>query len=109
VFDAGSAPENYGERIAALAPDAVLVVDAARFGGEPGEARMLCPDEITGKGLSTHDQSLGALARYLAGRCGCGMRILGIEPASSEMDSDLSPPVKTMLDELEPFLLDYLP
>jgi len=108
VFDAGGAPENYAERVAASAPDAVIVFDAARFGGRAGEARLFTSRDLTAGAVSTHDQSLGALARYLVGRCGCEVRILGIEPASAAMGAEISPEVLATLDELETFLLGCL-
>lgn len=108
VFDGGSAPENYCERVGALMPDLVLVIDAARFGGRPGEVRVLHPGEIAGGALSTHNPSIRLLAAYIRQRCGCELLVLGIEPDSGGMGEELSAPVKEIMDELEECLLDLL-
>jgi len=109
VFDGGSAPENCGELIAALAPETVLVVDAARCGGDAGAVRIFRSGEIAGGALSTHDQSLRVLAHYLKCRCGCEMFILGVEPARVGIGDGLSAPVRATLDEMEAVLLEILP
>lgn len=109
VLDGGSAPENCGEPIAALAPRTVLVVDAARFGGNAGAVRIFRSGEVAGGALSTHDQSLRVLAHYLRGRCGCEMLILGVEPASVGIGAGLSAPVRATLDEMEAAFLSMLP
>jgi hydrogenase 3 maturation protease len=109
VFDGGTAPENCGEPIAALAPETVLVVDAARCGGDAGAVKIFRSGEIAGGALSTHDQSLRVLAHYLRGRCGCEMLILGVEPASVGIGEGLSAPVRATLDEMEAILLEILP
>jgi hydrogenase 3 maturation protease len=109
VFDGGSAPENCGEPIAALAPETVLVVDAARCGGNPGAVRIFRSAEIAGGALSTHDQSLRVLAHYLKCRCGCEMLILGVEPGIVGIGAGLSAPVRATLDEMEAAFLSMLP
>ncbi|MCX6339061.1 MAG: hydrogenase 3 maturation endopeptidase HyCI [Candidatus Aureabacteria bacterium] len=109
VLDGGTAPENCGEPIAALAPETVLVVDAARCGGDAGAVRIFRSGEIAGGALSTHDQSLRVLAHYLKRRCGCEMLILGVEPASVGIGEGLSAPVRAALDEMEAVLLEILP
>lgn len=101
VFDAGSAPENYVELIASLSPGVVILVDAVRFGGNPGEVRFLRASDIESDGLSTHDSSLKIAAGYLEERCGSRVFLLGIEPESSGLGSNLSAAVKKALDDIE--------
>ncbi len=101
VFDGGSAPENYCERISVLKPRMVLVIDTAFFGGLPGEVRILKPVEIMGGGISTHGQSLGLLSDYLKLSCGCEVFIIGIQPLSVGLGLGLSAAVGKTVDELE--------
>lgn len=100
VIDAGSVPENHCERVVRLAPEMVLVVDAAVFGGAPGEARIFGPGDISGGALSTHGVSLSLFAAYLAERCGCDVVFLGIEPLSAAMGEGLSGPVRETMEWL---------
>jgi hydrogenase 3 maturation protease len=109
VFDGGSAPENYAERIATSMPEVVIVVDAACFGGRPGDARLLSADEVAGGALSTHDSSLRIFAGYLEERCGCGFYVIGIEPASRGLGAGLSPEVVKTMDVLEEILAGLVP
>jgi len=64
LLDAGLTPENYAQRIVALRPSSVLVLDAAEVGLRRGELALCEPDCLDG-GLGTHGGSLLLLARYL--------------------------------------------
>lgn len=108
AHDGGAAPENYVERLASSRPDVVIVVDAARFGGRPGDVRLLTPGEIDGAALSTHDPSLKMFAGYLHERCACEVLVVGIEPSRTEMGSAMSPEVERALDMLERTLIALL-
>ncbi|MCX6355828.1 MAG: hydrogenase maturation protease [Candidatus Aureabacteria bacterium] len=107
VFDGGSAPENHAAGAAAMRPDTVLLVDAARFGGEAGEARLMGSGEICGGTLSTHGASLALFARYLAAQCGCEVAFLGIQPGDTAVASAVSISVETTLHELEELFLEF--
>ena len=93
VIDGGSAPENYAEAIARFDPDHVILVDAADFGGAPGEVRLLPASAIAASGLSCHASSLGLLAEYLETRSSCRVHLLAIQPLSTAFIGSLSPPV----------------
>ncbi|MEI6634646.1 MAG: hydrogenase maturation protease [Chlamydiota bacterium] len=103
AFDGGTAPENYCERVALLAPRMVFIADAACFGGEPGEVRLLDPRLLGAGALSTHGLSLRPLAAYLEERCGCRVFVVGIEPSGAGDGGALSPPVRRALGELEDY------
>lgn len=75
----------------------ILVVDCARMGMAPGEARIFSPDEAESvkvvEGLSTHEGDVLAVIE-LGRRLGLPapeIRLLGIEPASLAMEMELSP------------------
>jgi hydrogenase 3 maturation protease len=90
VLEGGVSPENLAERAARSSPRTVLVLDAARFGGEPGELRLIDPGELSAGLPSTHAASLELLAEYLARRCGAGTLLLVAEPASTAAGAALS-------------------
>lgn len=92
-FDGGIAPENLLEAVAREDPDVVLLVDAAAFGGRPGEVRVTDPARHRGR-PSTHAPSLALAAAYLRERCGAVVRLLAIQPASAAPGPHLSPAVQ---------------
>jgi hydrogenase 3 maturation protease len=104
-LDAGVAPENFLEEAARAKPETVLIVDAADFGGAPGELRLLDPAALTG-GLSTHAASLELVAQYLAARTGATVRVAAVQGVSQRAGEPLSPPVARAAEELVERLAD---
>ena len=93
VLEGGVAPENVAERAARSLPRTVLLVDAVRFGGAPGELRLLAPEDLAGGQAGTHAPSLELLATYLRQRCGARVLLLGCEPAGTGLGGAVSPEV----------------
>ena len=77
AIDAGFIPENYLETVAQKNPDSILMVDATDFNAEPGQARLLHPNNVTYSGISTHAGSLRMLAKYLGCQNSGPYRIVG--------------------------------
>jgi hydrogenase 3 maturation protease len=100
VIDAGFIPENYLEKVAAEAPDAILLIDATDFGATPGEVRLLYPDKVTFSGISTHAGSLRMLAEYLAARTSARIALLAIQPGDSGAGEGLSEAVSNTCNAL---------
>jgi len=94
VFDGGMVPENYLEKVAATEPDSILLIDAADFGGEPGECREFIGEELALTGLSTHAGSPQMLAAYLEARTGAEVKMLAIQPGDVGEGTQLSPRVE---------------
>lgn len=100
VVDCGETPENYLGVIAGHNPEKVLIVDAAYFGGRPGEVRVVKKSEIVGGGASTHDAILTLFADYLEAQTGAEAFFVAIQPKSSQVGSGLSPEVEAAAREL---------
>ena len=100
VVDCGETPENYLGVIARHNPEKVLIVDAAYFGGRPGEVRVVKKSEIVGGGASTHDAILTLFADYLEAQTGAEAFFVAIQPKSSQVGSGLSPEVEAAAREL---------
>jgi len=81
------------------------MVDATDFGGEPGEVRLLYPENVAYSGVSTHAGSLRMLAEYMHARTHARVALLAVQPADTSDGTGLSPPVSKTLDDL----LDSLP
>jgi hydrogenase maturation protease len=100
VVDAGFIPENHLETVACKNPGSILMVDATDFGAEPGQARLLYPDNVTYSGISTHAGSLRMLAKYLYARTQAPIALLAIQPADTSAGEGLSPVVSNTLEGL---------
>jgi hydrogenase 3 maturation protease len=100
VFDGGMVPENFLEKVANTNPATVLLVDAADFGGEPGEVKSFHGDELAQAGFSTHAGSPQMLAAYLEARCGADVVLLAIQPVDVRAGDVLSTQVGKAVDEL---------
>jgi hydrogenase 3 maturation protease len=62
VIDGGSAPENDVVAIRELRPDRLLIVDATDMGLNPGETRLIDPDDIAEMFMmTTHNMPLNYL------------------------------------------------
>lgn len=90
--------------------DRVLVVDAVRFGGDPGDHVVFDPAEATSRRSheSSHDADLFALLE-LAEEMGIAperVLVFGIEPERTEMGAGLSEPVARRLPALCEALAD---
>jgi len=89
VFEGGDAPESITGQIQRAQPDCILIVDALDFRGKPGEIKCIEAREITETGTSTH-VSLKLLISYLDSATGARIYILGIQPKTLELGSNLS-------------------
>ncbi len=107
-IDAGVAPENFLEKVVQEKPDTVIIVDAADFGGSPGEVRIFGPERISSGGLSTHALSLDMACQYLNDRIDTKIHLLAIQPGQTKSEG-LSRPVAESLKDLETTLLAVCP
>jgi hydrogenase 3 maturation protease len=104
TVDAGFVPENHLETVAQLKPDSILLIDAADFGGAPGELRLIQPNEVAFSGISTHAGSLQMLAEYLEARTKARVALLAIQPSDIDSGEDLSPGVFAAAKALQEML-----
>jgi len=89
-FDAGTAPENYLEKIVKAGADTLVIVDAVTFGGEPGDVRLIEPGDLAAGGISTHALSLDMVSSYINARCNARVLLIGIQPRNAGMGEPLS-------------------
>lgn len=102
VFDAGVSPENYLEKIIKERPDNLVILDAADFGGAPGELRVLEAEEVkTANFFSTHNASISLSINYLLSNIKVDIIILLVQPRTIVFGDTLSPEMEKSLDELE--------
>jgi hydrogenase 3 maturation protease len=100
VIEAGHAPENATAGLRRFGPQVVLLIDAAEMGEAPGTIRWVDMEEIDGMSASTHTLPLSMLAKYLILELGCEVKILGIQPQTTEIGEWVSRNVLLAVDEI---------
>ena len=100
VINAAYTPENIIEDVIELQPKKILFIDAADFGGTPGEIRNIDKDHIPESSISTHGISLRVIASIIEEDTGAHIVFIGIQPKSVGFGEGLSTEVKQAADEL---------
>lgn len=110
IFVTFDLPEDYAVKAADLRPEVVLVLDAADFGGDPGQARLIRAQDIPPTPGVTHRPSLEMLARFLELDAGAQTWVLGVQPDMGcvGLGDEMSAPVARTLGALERLLIDVL-
>ncbi len=100
-------PESYTGVIRDFAPTRVILIDAAAFGGYPGDARTILPDRISNATVSTHSLPLNVFIGYVSKTICPNVVLIGIQGADNGMGEGLTPEVEegakriaTLLEEL---------
>lgn len=100
VINAEDKPENIIDRAIQLKPCKVVIIDAANFGGMPGEIRLIEKNNIPDTSLSTHSLSPNILAAIIEAGTGADVSFLGIQPKSVQLAKGLSKPVKRAAEKI---------
>lgn len=100
VIDGGSAPENDVAAIRDLRPARLLLVDATDMGLNPGEIRVVNPDDIAEMFMmTTHNMPLNYLIDQLKEDVG-EIIFLGIQPDIVGFYYPMTPPVKAAVETI---------
>ena len=91
-------PENYLTEMLETCADTILMVDAVGLGTQPGDIRILSPEELASDNISTHKCSVSLLASVLAKAGNKRVAVLGIQPESIGWGSYLSQSVSEAID-----------
>ncbi len=108
VIDAENVPENYLGKIAKLAPDVVLLIDSAHFGGEAGQIRLLNPQELNESSFSTHSASLKLIENYFEIECQSKVMLLAAQPKHVNFGQPPSEEMVTAIDVVSQLLTNIL-
>jgi len=101
VFDGGQAPENQSGPLRRARPDTVLVVDAADFGGAPGQVRVVSgAGDAAGLTLGTHALPIGTFLSALAETTGARVRLVAIQAETTEFGAPMTPAVASAVDDV---------
>lgn len=100
LLDAGDKPENIIDKAIALKPFRAVIIDAANFNGQVGEARVIDHNHIPASTLSTHTFPLPVVAKMIEEDARAQVIFLGIQPAKIELGEGLSEAVKSTAEEI---------
>ena len=108
LLECQTVPENFMREIRWFNPTHVLIIDATQLGAEPGEARLVAPDEILGMALSTHQIPLSILAEVIENSVNAKVIILGVQPKSIEFREELTPELQEASERIANILIKSL-
>lgn len=108
LFECEMVPENFLSEIERFRPTHVLMIDAAQLDLEPGEARLIPTEKITGVALSTHTLPLSLTAEILRGDIGARVVLLGVKPERTEFGEGLSPRLQRASEEIVAIILEAI-
>jgi len=80
VIYAHTAPENFIDEVREYRPQKAVVIDAADFGGRPGEIRLLEAKALQAAHFSTHRAPMRLLIGALEA-AGIGVAVVGVQAA----------------------------
>lgn len=101
-IDCGPVPENFTGKIRKAGPEAIIIIDAVDFGGEPGESLFTEAEKAEGVVLSTHSLPLSLFCKLFPDS---EVYLLGIQPKSfTEMTDEVKEAGERLLAELGPLL-----
>ena len=106
VLDGGSAPENYIYKIREMAPEQVVIVDAADMQLSAGQAQIIDREQIGSLFLvTTHSLPLSFLMEAI-GEFVPSVRMVGIQPATVAFGESVSAPVRAGVERVYQWLED---
>lgn len=106
IIDAGSVFENRVSEIIYLKPDKLVIIDAAFFGGKPGDIQILDEKKLKSyKMFSTHTLPLNIFLELIRDEIkNIEIVILGIQPKSMDYKEGISNEVKESCDNIVNYL-----
>ncbi len=108
LIDGSTAPENFTGPLRRFRPDLVIEIDAAHLEQPPGTVAWVDWRDADGMSASTHTLPPSVLARFLTADLGCRVSLLGIQPATLDMDCGPSPEVAAAVERLAAQLSAWL-
>ncbi|OIO01775.1 MAG: hydrogenase 3 maturation endopeptidase HyCI [Elusimicrobia bacterium CG_4_10_14_0_2_um_filter_56_8] len=101
LLDAGTTPENIAQDAIDWKPGKIIVIDAARFGGEAGELRVIPPGDMNRAAvLSTHSFPPSVTFSIVKEDTGAELVFIGVQAGSLDHKEGLSPEVEETASNL---------
>ena len=90
LINAETVPEAFTGKVEKYKPTHVMLIDAANFRGQVGEARLITGAQIGGQALSTHSLPLSLFISYIEKSIDVLVILLGIQPKTIDFDMPMS-------------------
>ncbi|MDD5218731.1 MAG: hydrogenase 3 maturation endopeptidase HyCI [Candidatus Omnitrophica bacterium] len=100
IIDAGLTPENIIDEVIGLKPDRMTVIDAADFGGYPGEVKVIPEDLIAETSLSTHEIPMNVITKIISDGTQAEVVFIGIQPQTVALGEGLSERVQASAEAI---------
>ncbi len=101
IIDAGVSLENYAGPIVKIKPDTVILIDAVDLEKKPGAVEIIQTNDFSIMHFSTHGLSLKFFINYLCDQGINNVIIIGIQPETFDLGSNVSKAVETSAKEIE--------
>jgi len=101
-------PEAFTGKVVEYRPTHVLLLDAANFRGEHGEARLIESGRIGGQAVSTHSLPLTIFVSYIEKTLGIRVLLLGVQPKVAEFYAEMSDEVAEAAEKISALLIKIL-
>jgi hydrogenase 3 maturation protease len=109
LIECETVPESFLQQIVDLKPSRVLLIDAAILGLEPGEARLVFPEQVDDfPAITTHVLPLRIFCEYITQATTARIGLLLVQPGKTEFGEGLTPEVKAAAEKITKILLKYL-
>jgi hydrogenase 3 maturation protease len=109
LLDAGEVLESYTGRILETHADTIVLIDAADFGGGPGDVALLDSDTMVRGSVSTHQIPMNVFFHYIKANSSADMFAIGIQPSDIGFGEPMNPEVMESVQVLAGLLQDLLP
>ena len=80
LINAETVPEAFTGKVEKYKPTHVMLIDAANFRGQVGDAKLITGAQIGGQALSTHSLPLSLFISYIQKSIGVPVILLGVQP-----------------------------
>jgi hydrogenase 3 maturation protease len=109
LMNCGTIPENFSSSIKKLNPSHIVFFDAVEMEKEPGYFTFVDENTLVAQSVSTHKQSLKILFNVLKeGLPITQIRLVGIQPKTTDFGTGLSTPVDKGLRTLTEIIINAL-
>lgn len=105
VLDCEDSPERYLGKIIEYKPDRIIFIDALDMKLEPGTLIFFDAHKLEGAKISTHNTSLKLYIDFIKKNVNTSVFILGIQPESTNLGTNLSKKVLETANILIEFLI----
>jgi len=108
LLNTETVPEAFTGKVSEYEPTHVLLVDAANFRGEPGDAKLINSAQIGGTAVSTHSLPLTIFITYIEKALNVKVKLLGIQPKRIEFYTEMTPELEEASKKISEILIKIL-